>query len=212
MRTRVLPSIMVKNQKDLSASLKRLDGVAKKLHLDVGDGQFILKKYLWFPFRLSKKFKYNAHLMVKNPEEWIKKNIHKVDEVVFHPESLKEEKIFSLIALIKQKKKKAGLALKPETKVSVIKNFLPEIDYVLILTVHPGFYEAKFMATSLKKIELIKKINPKVKVIVDGGMKPGTIGKAVKAGGDYFVSGSFVTRAERPMAALKELGRNLTKN
>ena len=97
------------------------------------------------------------------------------------------------------------MALKPETKVKEVKDFLKDVDYVLILTVHPGFYGAKFLSAPLKKIKQIKKINPKIKIIVDGGMDPKTIKKAVKAGADLFVSGSYVTKAENPKERIKIL-------
>ena len=70
----------------------------------------------------------------------------------------------TIIKKVKIKKKGVGLALKPETKVSQIKQYLQQIDYVLILTVHPGFYGAKFLKSPLKKIQKIIKINPKIKI------------------------------------------------
>ena len=208
---RILPSVMTKNQKEMNAHFKKLSGVAKVLHLDVSDGKFVPTKYNFFPFRLSTKFKYNAHLMVKDPLSWVKKNGSKVDAVIFHPEPLSSKKIKEVITLIKKKKKKVGLALKPETRVSSVKEFVSELDYVLILTVHPGFYGAKFLKAPLKKIAQIKKLNSSVKVIVDGGMKPKTIGGAAKAGGDLFVSGSFVTKSDDPKKAVRELEQNQAK-
>ena len=107
------------------------------------------------------------------------------------------------------KGKKIAFALKPETKVSELKGYLQKIDYILILTVHPGFYGAKYLKSSLKKIAPIKKMNPSVKIIVDGGMKPDTIGEAFRAGADFFVSGSFISKADDPKKAIKELRRVL---
>ena len=86
-----------------------------------------------------------------------------------------------------------------------IKDYLVDLDYVLVLTVHPGFYGSKFLSAPLKKIKQIKKINPKVKVIVDGGISPKTIKKAAKAGADYFVSGSYTTKSEFPRKSIRNL-------
>ena len=203
MRPKIFPSIMAKNQKELDLDLQKLKGIVKELHLDVVDGKFAKNKAMDFDFKLKREFSYNVHLMVNHPETWIDKQGKKVNTIIFHPEVV--DNIDELIKKIKQKKKKVGLALKPETKVKEIKDYLKSVDYVLILTVHPGFYGAKFLSAPLRKIKQIKKINPKIKVIVDGGMNPKTIQKAVKAGGDYFVSGSFVTKAENPREKIKSL-------
>ena len=194
---------MAKNQQGLTQLLKKLTGVAKTLHLDIADGKFVPSKSLHFPFRLSKKFRYNAHLMIKNPEKWIEKHGKKVDLCISQWETVKDKDKF--ITFLKKKNKKVAFALKPETKVNGLKNYLKDIDTILILTVHPGFYGAKYLKTPLKKIVQIKKINPKIKIIVDGSMNPKTIKGAARAGADYFVSGSFVSKSENPKNAIKEL-------
>lgn len=196
---------MAKNQKELDQFLRKLKGTAKELHFDVTDGKFVHSKYFRFDFRLSEEFSYNAHLLIKNPRRWVEKYGNKVDTIIFHPEPLKKDEIISLIKKIKNKKKKVGLALKPETRVKSVENYLNLVDYLLVLTVHPGFYGGKFLSASLKKIKEIKKINPKVKVIVDGGMAPDTIKLAKKAGADLFVSGSYVTTAEKPKERIRTL-------
>lgn len=208
MKQKILPSIMAGSQKELDEYFNRLKGAAKEIHLDIADGKFVQAKVLNFDFKLSRDFSYNAHLMVKNPEEWIKKYFrrkHFQQITLFIPqmEEVKEPKKY--IQWMKSKKKKVAFALKPETKISAVKPYLKDIDYVLLLTVHPGFYGSPFLPKVLGKISLIKKINPKVKIIIDGGMNPATIQKAAKAGGDYFVSGSFTTKAEKPKERIKEL-------
>ena len=92
-------------------------------------------------------------------------------------------------------------------------HFIPQyhldclIDYLLVLTVHPGFYGAKYLPAQLRKITQIKKINPRVKVIVDGGMNPQTIRQAAQAGADFFITGSYTTKADNPKKALKTLAK-----
>jgi len=199
MKSRIFPSVMAKNQKELNALLKKLQGSAEHLHLDIADGKFVPSRSLWFKFRLSSKFKYNAHLMINNPENWIKKYGKKVNLVIPQFETIQDvDKYVSRM-------KKVAFAIKPETSISKLKPYLQHIDYVLVLTVHPGFYGAKFLKSPLKKIKQIKKINPKVRVIVDGGMNPKTIKSALKAGADYFVSGSFVSRSDNPKEAVGKL-------
>ena len=210
MKQRIFPSIMGKSQLDVNTLFKKLAGVATQLHLDIGDGKFVPNTSLWFPFRLSRKFRYNAHLMVRNPLLWVKKHGHKVDAVIFHPEALNAKNDLKVIKLIREKKKKVGIALKPETKVSSVKSLLPLVDCVLILTVHPGFYGAKYLKSPLRKIQQIKKLHPKMGVIVDGHMNPTTIKEADKAGADYFVSGSFISKSENPKNAFKQLKKAIS--
>lgn len=201
-KQKAFPSVMASSQRELDIMLHNLEGVASHLHLDVADGKFVSSKSLWFPFKLSSRFKYIAHLMVKDPEKWIAKHGKKVTFYIVQAEAVN---LVSYIKSTRSKKKKVALALNPETKVSKIKPYLPSIDYVLILTVHPGFYGAKYLKYPLRKIAEIKKINPKVKVIVDGGMNPKTVKDASKAGADQIVSGSFITKAEKPKERMREL-------
>lgn len=199
----ILPSIMAKSQKELNANCAKLKDVVKVLHLDIVDGKFAKNKTFQFPFRLNKNFKYNVHLMVKNPEKWIEKNWRRVDLIIPHFEELKDIERYA--KWMKNRKKKVAFAILPETKVRDLKKSLPFVNYVLVLTVKPGYYGSKFLPKELKKIAIIKKINPKVKVIVDGGMSPETIEKTKKAGADYFVSGSYVTKSDKPKERIKNL-------
>ena len=208
MKQLIWPSIMAKTQQELDQDLNKLKGAAKMLHLDVVDGQFAKNKTFQFPFKLSKHFHYNAHLMVKSPEKWIQKHGKKVDLIIFHPETVQD--IDPLVKKVKQMKKKVGLALLPKTTVQSIKPYLNKIDFVLILTVKPGFYGSKFLEKDLKKIAQLKTINPKIKAIVDGGMNPKTIKKATRNGADYFVSGSYTTKADNPKARIKSLMGSLS--
>ena len=201
---------MAKSQKELNADFRKLKGVVKELHLDIVDGKFAPNKTLQFPFRLNHNFKYNVHLMIKNPEKWIKKNWQRVDLVIPHFEELKD--VEEYIGWAKSKKKKVVFAILPGTNIEKIKKWLPCVDYVLILTVKPGFYGSKFLPRVLIKVKKIKKINPKIKIIVDGGMGPETIGQAKKSGADYFVSGSYVTKADKLKQRINKLKKILREN
>ena len=146
--------------------------------------------------------------MIKSPEKWIEKHGHKVELCIPQFEEVKDKDKYILLS--KKTKKKVAFALKPETKVKELKPFLNEINYLLILTVHPGFYGAKYLRSPLKKIKQIKKLNSKIKIIVDGHMNQETIKEAKNSGADYFVSGSFLSKSDNPKKALKELKRAIS--
>lgn len=196
----ISPAIIAKDQQELNYYLRKLKGVSQWLHLDIVDGKFANNHSLDFPFRLSKRYKYSAHLMVKNQEQWILKLHDKIDllipqfEEVIHPHHL--------ICYLKKHHQKIAFALKPETKVDMLKHYVKDADYILVLTVHPGFYGSAYLPADLKKIRQLKKINSNVKVIIDGGMNPGRIKQGAKAGADYFITGSYTTKADDPRKAL----------
>jgi ribulose-phosphate 3-epimerase len=202
----IFPSLMSKNQKELNRDFKRLKGI-KTIHLDIVDGKFAKNKTFQFPFRLSKSFKYNAHLMVKNPERWVWGNLKKINLLIPHFEEIKNPEKY--IKWMKSKKKKVAFAILPETKIKKLEPYLKNVDCILILTVHPGFYGGKFLPKNLMKIKKIKKINPKIKIIIDGGISPKTIKKAKKAGADFFVSGSYTTKADDPKERIKNLVKEI---
>lgn len=211
MKAKIFPSIMAKSQQEMNQLFKHLSGAATALHLDVADGKCVPNTSLWFPFKLPLKFKYNIHLMVKNPLQWINQNsrLKNIAFLIPQLEELKDPKKY--IHWAKSNHKKIAFALRPETRITKINPYLPELDGVLILTVQPGFYGAKFLPSSLKKIKQIKQINPRIKVIVDGGINPETIKKAAAAGADFFVSGTFTTKSANPKKQIKILMKNIGK-
>lgn len=206
MKKKIFPSLIATSQKQLEQRFEKIKKTSSSFHLDVMDGKFVKNKSLNFDFKLPKNKKYGAHLIVKNPEKWIEKNLSKVNTIIVHIEPLKKpEEILELIKKIKRKRKKFGLAINPRTKVSSIEDYLKKIDEVLIMTVNPGAYGGKFIPSALNKIKEIKKMNKKIKIKVDGGMNPERIKKASKFGADSFVVGSYIQKSENPKQAMKEL-------
>ena len=105
------------------------------------------------------------------------------------------------IKLIKEQKKKVGISLKPKSEINLIKNYLKEIDLVLIMSVEPGFGGQKFMPEVLEKTkavrELIDKQNLKVDVEIDGGINFENCAKAKNAGANIIVSGSTIFKENK---------------
>ena len=201
---RVIPSIIARSQKELDSRIKKIN--SNTFHLDIMDGKFVKNKSLWFNFKLIKGKNYHAHLMIKNPQAWIKKHWRKADTIIFHVESCKNKKeIDEIVSLIKSRKRKVGIALNPRTPISKIKDHLKKIDFVLIMTVNPGKYGSKFLPKTLKKIRQLRKMKREMEVGVDGGINPRTIRSASGAGANTFVSGSYIQKSEDSRKALKGL-------
>lgn len=186
---KIIPSLIASSQKELNERFSKVKSF-KYFQIDVMDGKFVKNNSFQFNFKLPKNKKYEAHLMVKNPLDWIKKNSKKVETIIIHYES--KDKTLNTINLIKKKHKKVGLAINPKTKIKEILEYLPMIDLVLIMTAAPGKYGSKFLPITLKKVKELRKLKSKLNIEVDGGINNKTIKQAKKAGANSFVIGSYL--------------------
>ena len=206
MKKQIIPSLIAKNKKELDKRFDKVKPHSKVFQLDIMDGKFVKNKSLMFDFSLPKGKKYEAHLMVKNPESWISRNWKKADLIIFHIESLKSNsKVREIIKLIKLKRKKIGIALNPTTKVKRIIPYLNSINMILVMTVIPGRYGSKFLPNTLKKVKEIRKLKPKLNIEVDGGINDKTISKTKKAGATSFIVGSYLQKSEDVKTSFKFL-------
>jgi len=148
------------------------------IHVDVMDGVFvnILNKNLNVFRVIEKKYKKPiiAHLMVKNPLEYIDKIFEFIDIFVFHIESEGDKDI--IIEKVKNRNRQVGVALNPDTHISKILSFLDKIDLVLIMSVHPGWSGQEFMKEALDKVNFLLTFKKENKlnflIDIDGGINP----------------------------------------
>lgn len=116
------------------------------------------------------------------------------DLISFHPEAV--EDIFETIEIIKESGCKVGIAINPDTPLSVLNNIIQEIDLVLLMSVYPGFGGQKFIEESIEKIQAVRKLidkqDNKIFLEVDGGINDETISRVSKAGANVFVAGSAI--------------------
>ena len=121
------------------------------------------------------------------------------DIITFHPEATND--VSKTIKLIKDQNKKVGISLKPKSKIDLVKDYLNQIDLVLIMSVEPGFGGQKFMPDVLDKTkavrDLINKQNLRVDVEIDGGINFENCSKAKNAGANILVSGSTVFKENK---------------
>jgi len=207
MKKTIIPSLIAKSQKELNERFNKVRKHFNVFQLDVMDEKFVKSKSLVFDFKLPKNKKYEAHLMVSNPKDWIKKNHQKAHMIIFHVESTKNP--LEIIKLIKSKKRKVGIALNPKTKVKEIIPYLNSINKVLIMTVESGKYGSSFQPLMLRKVRELRKLKPKLDIEVDGGMNEKTIGLAYRAGATSFISGSYLQNSKDVKKAKEKLTKTL---
>ncbi len=150
-----------------------------------------------------------VHLMVEEPDKFVNSFLREgADTLIVHQEVLADPR--PLLRDIRQRGKKIGLAVNPETPISVLEPYLTEIDLALCMTVHPGYSGQKFVPESPARIRqlrnLINRINPSCELEVDGGINLDTIPAAVRAGANVLVAASAIFDApEGPAAAVHAL-------
>ncbi len=197
---KVAPSIIAAKFTDLQNEILNVEKAgADLLHLDVMDGVFV-PNITFGPMVVEAinelaQLELDAHLMITKPENFLKEFIDAgLDWISFHCEAT--DKPRHCIEYIVGRKVKAGLAINPGTKFKAVRAYVEMLDYLLIMTVNPGFYGQKFMPDVLPKIEEAKKWITAHKfhclVEVDGGINDVNATQVCSAGADIIVAGAGI--------------------
>jgi len=206
MKRIIIPAIIAKSQEELDQRINKVKAHVDLMQLDVMDGLFVPNHSLDFDFTLPSGLKFEAHLMINDPGKWIDESSEKVDTILVHAESCKDPG--KIIQLLKGKKR-IGFVLNPETSLERIRDYLREIDQLLIMTVNPGFYGSPFLPETLEKVKEARKLRPDLDIEVDGGIDLSTIRKVSQAGANMFVSGSYLMKSENVKQAMLALKNEL---
>ena len=213
----IAPSVLGADFSNLQKEIKFCnDSQAEWLHLDIMDQQFVPN--LSFGPRLVKSLRqhsklfFDVHLMVSNPFDMLLPFVDAgANGISFHIEATESRFTFPpkiLINTIKKNGLKCGIAIKPKTPFSILKKYLEFIDYVVFMSVEPGFGGQTFIPSTIQKISEIneylidQKIRDKIMIQVDGGIKLENFKDVLTAGGDILVAGSEVVQSENPIQTI----------
>ena len=196
----IAPSILSADFSKLGEEIRDVEAAgAGWIHIDVMDGHFV-PNLTYGPIiveasRRATNLPLDVHLMIEKPDLLIPDFAKAgADWISVHAEACTH--LHRTIQLIKSFGIKAGVALNPATPVSAIEWVLEELDFVLVMSVNPGFGGQKFIENSLDKVRLLREMidekNLKTLIQIDGGVNKKTIGTIAEAGVDSFVAGSAI--------------------
>ena len=194
------PSILSADFANLGRDIEITDKAgADVIHIDVMDGLFVPSISFGMPviksIRKTTDKTFDVHLMIEEPIRYIKEFAEcGADYITVHYEACKD--IHATIDKIKEYGLKAGVSIKPNTKVEVLKPVLNDVDMVLVMSVEPGFGGQKLIPHTVDKVRELRKIvddnNFNVIIEIDGGINLDNVESIVNAGADWIVSGSAV--------------------
>ena len=210
--TLISPSILAADFVNLEKDIKKVQkGGADWLHVDVMDGHFVPNITIGVPVVRSIKnvttLPLDVHLMIDNPEKYVDAfYMAGADIITFHYEAVSADNILPLIRKIKAHGIKAGISIKPDTKVDVLMPYLDDLDLVLVMTVEPGFGGQKFMQNCADKLPFIKQHSKDNLIIqVDGGINAETAAICRDLGANCLVAGNYIYSSEDINSAIESL-------
>lgn len=204
----------------LSADFTRLyeeigavkDGGASVLHVDVMDGQFVPNITIGLPvvksLRKATEMTIDCHLMIKEPSRYAVDFVEAgADMVSVHVEA--DVHLHRTLTAVREAGAKSGVAINPGTPLSSLDEVLAFSDFVLLMSVNPGFGGQKFIHASIDKLrrlsEMIKEGGFETRIEIDGGIDIGNIAEVVGSGAEIIVAGSAIFGGGKPTKAVKEL-------
>lgn len=192
----ICPSMMCADFANLKQDTIDLDQAGTDIfHIDFMDGDFVPNFGMGLQdFELIRSVTdkpIDVHLMINNPGKYVEQFADMGADIIYvHPES--DSQISRTLDVIKSKEKEAGIAINPSTSVATIKELLPIVDYVMVMTVNPGFAGQAFLDYTVDKIEELVELSKEYdyKVMVDGAISPEKVELLSNKGVTGFILGT----------------------
>jgi ribulose-phosphate 3-epimerase len=213
----IAPSMLAADLSSLGQEIKNLEKAGLEiLHFDIMDGQFVPNITFGFPvlesLRKKTKMTFDAHLMIAEADRYLE-TFKKAgcDWLSVHIEACPH--IHRTLQQIKQLGMKAGVAINPGTSLDALNGILDFADFILVMSVNPGFGGQSFIPNSFERVkELKKRIGTRsVQIQIDGGIKKENIREAVLSGCDILVMGTGFFKFNDYKTALKDLSKEVAR-
>jgi ribulose-phosphate 3-epimerase len=211
----ILPSILAADFARLGEQIATVETAGcRMLHLDVMDGQFVPNLTIGPPVVASiRKFTrvtLDVHLMIQDPDKYARIFIQAgADQVSVHQEACIH--LDRTLRMIRSEGAKAGVVINPATPVAMLDDVLDIADYVLVMSVNPGFGGQQFIPNALRKVRQLaarrKERGLQFPIEIDGGVTKENLAKIIDAGVEWVVAGSSVFHTVNPPAAFEEMRR-----
>ncbi len=209
----IAPSILSADFARLAEEIESVkEGGAKVLHVDVMDGRFVPNITIGLPvvksLRKATDLRLDCHLMIEEPSRYAVKFVEAgADMVSVHVEA--DIHLQRTITSIQEAGAKAGVAINPATPLSALEEALPFADFILVMSVNPGFGGQKFISTALDKVRHLKATieerGLETMIEIDGGVDTTNIKDVVEAGAEFVVAGSAVFGTGNPSEAVRNM-------
>ena len=209
----IVPSILSADFSRLAEEITRVErGGATILHLDVMDGHFVPNLTIGPPvvesIRKCTRLHLDVHLMIENPERYVTEFVKAgANSVSVHYEACRH--LDGTLGMIREAGAMAGVVLNPATPVAVLENVLEVADYVLLMSVNPGFGGQKLIPYVLDKVRQLNTVRRAkqlaLPIEIDGGVDLENLAEVVRAGCDWIVTGSAVFHSADPEATVREM-------
>ncbi|MBI4287290.1 MAG: ribulose-phosphate 3-epimerase [Chloroflexi bacterium] len=203
---RILPAILTEDPVDLERKVRQAESFCDWAQIDIMDGKFVPSRSIDASHLCNIKTRLNmeVHLMVKEPAAQIEGFVRAgAKRIVFHYEAAS-----SPDEVAREARKlgvSVGVAINPETPVTSLLKLRERLDFVLFLSVNPGFYGKEFIPGVLDKVRESRELRPNLEVGIDGGIKAANIKRAKAAGVDYACVGSQIFNHVAPKEAYMAL-------
>jgi len=209
----ITPTITAEDTHYYREQIERLEGFAKRIHIDLMDGIFAPSKSIGIDkiFWSDKFEQVDIHLMYQNPEEYINKLIGlRPDIIILHAEA--NNVTTDLLGKIKDANIKTGVSLLKDSKVSDYQDLVRAADHVLIFSGNLGYFGGKVDLNLLDKVGQIKDINKNTEIGWDGGINDQNIEKLMDGGVEVLNVGGYIQNSEDPKANFEKLQIIAEKN